>query len=377
MLADAVVKNLARACFSDECSYDFFKDVYMRSVDDPEPMRLAVVTRGDDTGPAMCVWALRPFSETFSLGFLYGGDVMFKPTICVYVAQAALAKNAPGRSGLVAKIMDSLMPTLRKFGDAIRAKMFAPYMTNSSDAALDDEVYELQLTMCEDARSRIRRVLTKHGVPHSPVVSDAQFANVVDLLVDRDNGYFDAHVTGERSIRLVDRREMQRGCTGTELEVMVSFEAACDARRVAKMRDAYIGEGLVLAPNCDRMRVSQEAVRGDVMFEMAGMPLEFIAMVLPRFARCFEVGKITCPFGAVRSPFAPEMKFEGWGYGFHIASACGDAIADRLARKEAIAAIARVVGMNLERIKAKVWRPSGPMCAKMVDRVERSIREFA
>ena len=362
MFTESVIDGVVRASFSDEVSYDFFKDVYMRSVDHPEPLRIAVVAKGDDVGPSMCVWALHPFTETLALGGLYGGDSVFKPIICICVAQAELAIGAPNRKELIVKIMDGLFPMVDKFIGATRAGIFDLYMANTDNANFSASILQFQESLCTVARESVRRCLTEFGVARSPAPKCDQMREVVDLLTDPATGYFDTKVSGSRSFTLKERRTTPTGYPGGELEVMVSFDSECDAQLVAKAH-TYVGEGLVIAPNCDRAKVHQSHWRCEPLYEMLGLPLEFLAIVLPRFLRDREA---LCSVNAIGSPFAPELKFEAHGYGWHVTSVCGHAIADREARKKAIEAVSRVVGANLERIKAKLWRPRGPLCAKML-----------
>jgi hypothetical protein len=237
-------------------------------------------------------------------------------------------------------------------------------MANSQNANLAESIHKFQETLCIEARTSVRRSLTDSGVARSPALRDEQMRNIMDLLVDPANGYFNAEVTGDQSFTLKERRKTPNGYDGWELEVMVSFESVCDSQRVAKAH-GYGGEGLVLAPNCDTARIGRGHCHCEPLFEMLGSPLEFLAMVLPRFVKWFNARESYNPADAIGSPFSPELKFDGHGYGWHVQSACADAIADRDARTKAIEAVSRVVCANLERIKAKLWRPHGTLCAKM------------
>lgn len=369
----AVIEGLARVTFSDECSYEFYNDVYHQSVNHSEPLQLAVVLKGDDAGPALCVWTAQPFTETISLSKLHDGDNVFKPTICVHVAQASLACDVPDRMDLVEAIMDSLLPMITKFAKAVNAGIFDAFESNSGNANLVKSIQAFQDTLCTFARAGIRRTLTDYGVCRSPVVSTEQMQKVLEVFTDPTNGYFDSKMIGARTIQLIDRRltYCDDGYGFQGLDIMITFGSTCDARQIA-MEHEHKFPVIVVAPNCTTVRMGWE-MRGchnGGCFEVFGVPMEFLAMVLPHFMSCYvqmTQGEDIDPIKEIGSPFSHHLDFYGHGYKWKISSVCGNAITDRQERNNAINAVSRVLEANLERIKAKLWRPQGRLCAKMMD----------
>ena len=385
-MKDMLLEGMARATFSEEVDYDFFKSVIDTSLDSDEPLHFAITYTTDfSLGTSVRVWSLFPWSELISANLLR--DVgSYKHVICIAIKGASPTES----------LMDSIIPTLNSYKHAMDKGIFRDYMQALTRKQTRRQevcariISQLEKKTCDDLQAAMHSALFQdHGSAWSEDPIDLHVPSVLKLLSEMNTdwtmsveGGDGTTISTEALLLAVQDEKERKACVvlmqpDSESElVWSSYEASAELHAWAQGRPIVVLESSFLedvsgSPPIMYSAPTAAPSQGCVV-TIFNAPLEYLALVLPELMDVLagpesELFKGACDLFS--SFFTPALEFSGSDHLWQVCSPCQDAAMRQKQRKlyqKAVKTIQKCVNHNLHNIKARLWRPDGRLHLQQV-----------